>query len=56
MIKPNFSITTERDLRYTWIGHSTAVLQIGPDNFMIDPNFIERKKASRFRPAACKIS
>ena len=61
MIKPNFSISTERDLRYTWIGHSTAVLQIGPDNFIIDPVFSDRASPvqavgpKRFRPPACLI-
>ncbi len=39
MVKTNFAFKTESDIRYTWIGHSTAVLQIGPDNFIIDPVF-----------------
>lgn len=61
MLKPIFSIATERDIRYTWIGHSTAVLQIGPDNFLIDPVFSSRASPvqvagpKRYRPPACSI-
>ena len=39
MIKVDFTEQTEKDIRLTWIGHSTAVIQIGPDNFIIDPVF-----------------
>ena len=61
MMKPDFSISTERDIRYTWIGHSTAVIQVGPDNFIIDPVFSDRASPiqtvgpKRFRPPACSI-
>lgn len=60
-MKPDFSISTERDIRYTWIGHSTAVIQIGPDNFLIDPIFKDRASPNqlvgpkRFRPPPCTI-
>ena len=56
MVVPNFTAPSTSQIKYTWIGHATAVIQIGPDNFIIDPNFIEKKKTSRYRPAACKIS
>lgn len=60
-MKPNFKIVTEKDIRYTWIGHSTAVIQVGPDNLLIDPVFSERASPyqfvgpKRFRPPACSI-
>ena len=62
MVKPDFSVVTEKDIRYTWIGHSTAVIQIGPDNFIIDPVFSDRASPiqavgpKRFRPPACSIN
>ncbi len=55
MVPTNFKVQTEKDIRYTWIGHSTAVIQVGPDNFIIDPIFKEKKASKRYRPPACKI-
>ena len=61
MVKPDFSMADVKNIKYTWIGHSTAVIQIGPDNFIIDPVFSERASPSqlvgpkRFRPPACSI-
>lgn len=61
MYKPDFSITNQHDIKYTWIGHSTAVIQIGSDCFMIDPVFSERSSRyqfigpKRYRPPACQI-
>jgi len=61
MMKPDFSMVSANEIKYTWIGHSTAVIQIGPDNFIIDPVFSERASPSqmagpkRFRPPACTI-
>ena len=61
MIKPDFTITTKNDIRYTWIGHATAVIQVGPDNFIIDPVFSDRASPvqavgpKRFRQPACMI-
>ena len=60
-MKPNFKEITKSDIRYTWIGHSTAVIQIGPDNLIIDPVFSNRCSPvqiagpKRFRPPACTI-
>jgi len=39
MVKPVFNNDSETAIRYTWIGHSTAVIQVGNDNLMIDPVF-----------------
>ena len=56
MVATNFSEQTKEDIRYTWIGHATAVIQIGPDNFMIDPIMTEKKVKKRYRPSACKVT
>ena len=42
ILNPNFE-NSRGKIRYTWIGHSTAVIGIDEDiNFMIDPVFSER--------------
>jgi L-ascorbate metabolism protein UlaG (beta-lactamase superfamily) len=62
MLKPVFEKVSQTDIRYTWIGHSTAVIQVGGDNIIIDPVFADRSSPSqivgpkRFRPPACPIS
>jgi N-acyl-phosphatidylethanolamine-hydrolysing phospholipase D len=51
----------QKEIRYTWIGHSTAVIQVGQDNLLIDPVFSNRCSPSRFfgpkryRPPACTV-
>jgi N-acyl-phosphatidylethanolamine-hydrolysing phospholipase D len=61
MLKPVFQNNSETTIRYTWIGHSTAVIQVGADNLIIDPVFSERASPyqfagpKRFRPPACGI-
>ena len=56
MMIPDFTSPSSSQIKYTWIGHATAVIQIGTDNFLIDPIFAQKKKKRRFRPPACKIS
>lgn len=62
MTVPRFGVG-EDEIKYTWIGHSTAVISFGGDaNFLIDPVFSERSSPfqwigpKRFRPPACRIS
>jgi N-acyl-phosphatidylethanolamine-hydrolysing phospholipase D len=51
----------QKEIRYTWIGHSTAVIQVGQDNLLIDPVFSTRCSPSqwfgpkRYRRPACTI-
>lgn len=62
MVKPNFEAPPPETIKYTWIGHSTAVIQVGEDNLLIDPVFSERSSPyqfagpKRFRPPACEIN
>ena len=56
MVPTDFTPPQNHEIKYTWIGHATAVFQIGPDNFLIDPIFALKKKSKRFRPPACMIS
>jgi len=61
VLKPNLANDHETKIRYTWIGHSTAVIQVGQDNILIDPVFSTRCSPSqyfgpkRYRPPACNI-
>lgn len=61
LIKPDFK-TDPKLIKYTWIGHSTAVISLGNDaNIMIDPVFYERCSPvscvgpKRYRNPACEI-
>lgn len=62
MVVPNFESSPD-SIKYTWIGHSTAVISLGKDiNILIDPVFCERASPvsfagpKRYRPPACEIS
>ena len=62
MLKPQLQHQLEKEIRYTWIGHSTAVIQVGQDNLLIDPVFADRCSPTsflgpkRYRPPACSIA
>lgn len=58
---PIFNCSKDK-IRYTWIGHSTAVISIGESaKIMIDPVFSERCSPiqcigpKRFRDPACEV-
>ncbi len=58
---PQFKCSEDK-IRYTWIGHSTAVITIGENtNLIIDPVFSDRCSPlqfigpKRFRDPACKV-
>ena len=39
MVKPSFEVKSD-EIKYTWIGHSTAIISFGNQaNFIIDPVF-----------------
>lgn len=61
MTIPDFTMLNNQ-IKYTWIGHSTAVISLGNDaNIMIDPVFYERCSPTpcvgpkRYRPPACEV-
>jgi N-acyl-phosphatidylethanolamine-hydrolysing phospholipase D len=60
-MKPQLNHEFKKEIRYTWIGHSTAVIQVGQDNLLIDPVFADRCSPSqwfgpkRYREPACSI-
>ena len=60
MVKPNFH-QEGNSVKYTWIGHSTAVIQVGEETLIIDPVFSDRSSVTqwlgpkRYRPPACTI-
>ena len=62
MVKPTIKINyQDNSIKYTWIGHSTALIQVGKDHLLIDPVFSERCSPlsfagpKRYRPPACQI-
>jgi N-acyl-phosphatidylethanolamine-hydrolysing phospholipase D len=61
MQRPELQHHLHKEIRYTWIGHSTAVIQVGQDSLLIDPVFSNRCSPSsffgpkRYRPPACSI-
>ena len=58
--KPDFS-PIENEMKCTWIGHATCLLQVGGFNILTDPVFSERCSPVqwagplRYVPPACKI-
>jgi L-ascorbate metabolism protein UlaG (beta-lactamase superfamily) len=56
MVPTNFDAPPAGQIKCTWIGHATAVIQLGQDSFIIDPVFMEKNIKKRYRPPACKIS
>uniref|UniRef100_A0A1J3JKT0 N-acyl-phosphatidylethanolamine-hydrolyzing phospholipase D n=1 Tax=Noccaea caerulescens TaxID=107243 RepID=A0A1J3JKT0_NOCCA len=62
ILKPQLNHQLEKEIRYTWIGHSTAVIQVGQDNLLIDPVFSDRCFPSnyvgpkRYRKPACTVA
>lgn len=59
---PEFSSESNHKIRYTWIGHSTAVINIANKvNILIDPVFKDRCSPfknygpKRYRETPCKI-
>jgi L-ascorbate metabolism protein UlaG (beta-lactamase superfamily) len=59
---PEFTSESDNKIRYTWIGHSTAVINIANKvNILIDPVFKDRCSPfknygpKRYRETPCKI-
>ena len=59
---PSSSSSSSAAVSYTWIGHATSLVQLGPLTVLFDPWFSSRASAwqrvgpRRFRPPACAIA